>query len=101
MFILANLLVALAHIVNVVFTALYWVILIRVLISWVNPDPLNPIVQFLYQVTEPILEPIRRVLPVLPIDLSPLVAFAVIYVLESFLASTLMEIAARLRQVNF
>lgn len=97
MFILANLLVALAHIVSVIFTALYWVILIRVLISWVNPDPSNPIVQFLYQVTEPILEPIRRVLPVLAIDLSPLVAFAVIYVLESFLSSTLLEIAARLR----
>jgi len=49
MFILSNLLQALASVLNVVLTLIYWLILIRALISWVNPDPYNPIVQFLYK----------------------------------------------------
>lgn len=55
MFILSNLLVAVAHILDIALTILYWLILIRALISWVNPDPYNPIAQFLYKTTEPIL----------------------------------------------
>ena len=49
-------------------TVFYWLILIRAIISWVNPDPLNSVVQFLYRVTEPVLEPIRRRLPVMAIS---------------------------------
>lgn len=52
-----------------------WMILIRVLLSWVNPDPYNPIVQFLVRATEPVLEPLRRAIPaVAGLDLSPIVA---------------------------
>ena len=50
-----------------------WIIVIRALLSWVNPDPWNPIVRFLYQVTEPVLRPIRQRLPAAGIDFSPLV----------------------------
>jgi YggT family protein len=97
MFILSNLLISLAKIVQLVLPVLYWLILIRALISWVNPDPLNPIVQFLYRVTEPILEPIRRRLPVMAIDISPIIAFLVIYFLNSFLVATLFDIGFRIR----
>ena len=81
MFVISNLLSALAYIFNITLTILYWLILIRALISWVNPDPYNPIVQFLYKTTEPILYPIRKILPLgfsIGIDISPIIAFLLI-----------------------
>lgn len=100
MFVLANFLTALAHVMEALLTVLYWLILIRALISWVNPDPFNPLVQFLYKTTEPILEPIRKILPVglrFGIDISPIIAFLAIMFLRSFLIATLMELSARIR----
>jgi YggT family protein len=100
MFVLSNFLVAAAHILDIALTILYWLILIRALISWVNPDPYNPIVQFLYKTTEPILYPIRKLLPFslrFGIDISPILAFLAIMFLRSFLVRTLMDLAIRLR----
>jgi len=95
MFLLGNLFLALAGIFDIVLTALYWLILVRALVSWVNPDPFNPIVQLLHQATEPILEPIRRFLPQSGIDFSPLVAFLVIYASRVFLVKSLVDIGYR------
>jgi YggT family protein len=100
MFVLSNLFVAVATILSVVLTILYWLILIRALLSWVNPDPYNPIVQFLHKTTDPVLYPIRRLMPMqygIGIDLSPLIAFLIIIFLRSFLVKTLFDISARLR----
>ena len=97
MFVMGNLLVALAKVIDVVLTMLYWFILVRALISWVSPDPFNPIVQFLQRVTEPILEPIRRLMPMMPIDLSPIIAFILIIFLRSFLVQTLYDLAMRMQ----
>ncbi len=100
MFVLANLLTALAQILDVVFQVMYWLILIRALISWVNPDPFNPIVQFLIKTTEPVLEPIRRVLPFslrFGLDISPIIAFLLLLFLRSFLVRTLLDLSLRLR----
>ena len=57
MFVLSNFIVAIATILDYGLTIASWLVIIRALISWVNPDPYNPIVQFLYRVTEPILAP--------------------------------------------
>ncbi len=97
MFVLGNFFGAMAEIVNIVLTIYYWIILIRALISWVNPDPYNPVVQFLHRATEPVLEPIRRILPPLPIDLSPMVAFFAIIFLKHFLVQSWFYISARKR----
>ncbi len=100
MFVASNLLMALANIFSIIFTIAWWLILIRALISWVNPDPYNPIVQFLYKTTEPILYPIRKMLPQslrFGIDISPIVAFLLIVFLRSFLVQTLYQLAANLR----
>ena len=97
MFVLGNLLIALASVVKVLLTVMYWLILIRALISWVNPDQFNPIVQFLYRMTEPILEPIRRFLPRMGIDFSPIIAFLFIIFLQSFLVRTLVDLGYRLQ----
>lgn len=99
MFVFSNFLLASAKILNMVLSAFYWIILARALISWVNPDPYNTIVQFLYKVTEPVLSPIRRLLPFslrFGIDISPLVAILIIYFLQSFLIGTLVDLAQRL-----
>lgn len=93
MFVLSNFLIGLANVISVILSIAYWLILIRALISWVNPDPFNPIVQFLYRMTEPILEPVRRRLPPMGIDLSPIVVFLLIIFLRSFLVQTLYQIA--------
>jgi YggT family protein len=100
MFIFSNLLSATARILDVLLTILYWLILIRALVSWVNPDPYNPIVQFLYKTTEPIFYPIRKLLPLdfrFGIDISPIIAFLVILFLKSFLVRTLIDLSLRLR----
>ncbi len=65
--------------------ALYWyVILARVLMSWFNPNPYNPIVDAIYRLTEPVLAPIRRILPAMGgFDLSPLVVFFILMFLQN------------------
>ncbi|MFH1442133.1 MAG: YggT family protein [Candidatus Omnitrophota bacterium] len=100
MFVFSNLLIALAKVLNVCLTFMYWVIIIRALISWVSPDPYNPVVQFLYKVTEPVLSPIRRILPLgssFGIDISPVIAILAIYFLKSFLIRTLIDMSIRLK----
>ena len=100
MFVLSNFLVAMARVLDVVLTFMYWLILIRAVISWVNPDPYNSIVQFLYKTTEPILYFIRKILPFslkFGIDISPIIAFLAIMFLKSFLVSTILDLAVRLK----
>ena len=97
MFVLGNLFITLARVLDVVLSIMYWLLLIRALISWVNPDPFNTIVQFLHRTTEPILEPIRRFLPMMAIDISPLIAFFIVMVLKWFLVTTLFDIGLRLK----
>jgi YggT family protein len=97
MFVLANFVNALALIVSILLTIMYWLILIRALLSWVNPDPFNPLVQFLMRTTEPVLEPVRRLLPPLPIDISPIIVFFIILFLQKFLVTSLYDLALRLQ----
>jgi len=97
MFVLSNFIVGVAKIVDILLTMMYWLILIRALISWVSPDPYNPVVRFLYRTTEPILTPIRRLMPRMGIDLSPIIAFFVIIFLKSFLVASLYDLANQVR----
>ncbi len=98
MFILANLLHSIATVVDVVLTLYMYIIIISALISWVNPDPYNPIVRFLHNMTEPVLYRVRRVLPLHfgGIDLTPMVIILAIVFLKSFLVPTLHQLAYRL-----
>ena len=98
MFILGNLLAAIAQLLDALFTIATWLVIIRVLISWVNPDPFNPIVQFLVRATDPILEPLRRIIPPIGfIDITPLVALLLMKAIQVFLVRTLMDFSLRLR----
>ena len=96
MFVGRQLLLAVAQLVDYLLWAYLWIIIIRALLSWVSPDPWNPIVRFLHQMTEPVLRPIRRRLPMTGIDLSPLVVILAIYFLQWFLVPVLQQAAYQL-----
>lgn len=99
MFLFANFLSAVAQVLNIVLWLYMWILIGRTLISWVNPDPYNAIVRFLYNATEPLLFRVRRALPVVAggLDLSPLVVILGIFFLQSFLVQSLLDLSLRLR----
>jgi len=98
MFVMRNLVVAFATILDYVLWAYMWVLIIRAVLSWVNPDPYNPIVRALYSITEPVLSFLRRKFPLMAgsIDFSPMVAILVILFLQRFLVRTLFDLASRI-----
>lgn len=99
MFPVANLLASFAQLLGFVLQAYMWVIIGRAIISWVNPDPYNPIVRTLHNLTEPVLYQIRKKLPFTytsGMDLSPIVAMLIIMFLQSFVVRTLIDLANRI-----
>jgi len=97
MFIIGNLFIALANVLNFVLQLYMYVIIARAILSWINPDPYNPIVRFLYSITDPVLHAIRRRIPVFfgGIDFSPWVVVLTIMFLQKFLVPSLLEIGLR------
>lgn len=93
-----NFLESIAKLLNAALTIYLYIIIARAIISWVSPSPYNPIVQFLYRATEPVLQYARRIIPPIggTLDLSPLVVVAVIYFLKTFLVQSIAELATRL-----
>jgi len=78
--------VSLMEVVLIVVQMLYYVIIARAIVSWFSPNPYNPIVQFLYSITEPMLRPIRRILPRTGrLDLAPMVAILLLFLIQQFL----------------
>ena len=94
MFVFGDLLMAIAKILDTLLEVYKWVIIIAALISWVNPDPYNPIVRFLYSVTEPVFRPIRRLIGYRlgPIDISPIIVILAIIFIQSFVVRTLIKV---------
>lgn len=99
MFVLGNFIAAVAQILNIALTAYMWIIIIRAVLSWVNPDPYNPIVRLIYQITEPVMAVVRRRIPLrgMGIDLSPLIILLAIFFLQSFLVKSLLELSGYFR----
>jgi YggT family protein len=94
MFILGNFIKAVAIILDYVLTIYMWIIIARAVLSWVNPDPYNPIVRFIHNVTEPALSRIRMWLPNLGgIDISPIVVILGIVFLQTFIVNSLLRFA--------
>jgi YggT family protein len=94
MFVFGNVILGIAKVLDVALNIYMWVVVIRALISWVNPDPYNPIVQVLTKLTEPVLRPIRKLVPPykIGIDFSPLIAILIIIFLQYALINTLYHI---------
>lgn len=98
MFVIGNFLIAIASVLNVIIPLIYWLVVIRVVLSWFSPDPYNTLVQILYRLTEPILLPFRRIIPSynIGIDLSPILAILALVFLRYFLVQTLHQLGQRL-----
>lgn len=98
MFVLANFLVAVAEVLQIVLTLYMYVIIAQAILSWVSPDPYNPIVRFIHNITEPVLYRIRSSLPVVHggIDFSPIVVILGIVFLQRFLVNSMLMLAQRL-----
>ena len=99
MFIFANFIIAVAGILKVLLDGYMWIVIISALISWVNPDPYNPIVKFLHVVTEPVFRPIRRIIGYRlgPVDISPIVVILGIMFVKYFIIQSLIEVAYKLK----
>ena len=98
MFIVGYFIRAVASLLDLVIVAYIWIIIARALLSWVSPDPYNPIVRFLYRVTEPVLRPVRERLGGFQIglDFSPMIVILVLYFLKEFLVPVLFRMATEM-----
>jgi len=98
MFIAGNLLNGIATVLHTVLEIYMWVIIIRALVSWVSPDPYNPIVQFLQRVTDPVLYQIRKRLGMgsMGFDFSPIIAILLIMFLQIAVVGSLKDLAIRM-----
>jgi YggT family protein len=99
MFVVANLFLAIARVLDVVLNLYFWLVVVSVVVSWVNPDPYNPFVRLLRNMTEPVYRPLRRVLPLFAggIDFTPLVVILLIQFLQIFAVNSLLQLGAQLQ----
>jgi len=98
MFVFGNLFHAVAYILDTLLSIYMWIIIISALISWVNPDPYNPIVRFLHSVTDPVLRPIRKRLGFsMGIDISPMIVILVIMFVRYFIVASIFDMGARMK----
>ncbi len=98
MFVVANLLIAVARVADILLTIYLYMIIGRAIISWVNADPYNPIVSFLYRATEPVLARIRRKIPYLGgLDISPMVVILLIMFFQKFAVNSLYDMGYKLK----
>nr|WP_320016946.1 YggT family protein [uncultured Desulfobacter sp.] len=95
MLILSNFFMAVAIVLDYALNIYLWIVIASAVLSWVNPDPYNPIVRFLRKATEPVFYQIRKHLPVTfgGLDMSPIVVFLVIIFLQNFLVKSLIGLA--------
>jgi len=92
---------AIAGIIDLALSLIMIVVIARAVLSWVSPDPYNPIVRIIHQISEPILFPIRRRVPYLGgMDLSPIIVLMAIFFLQTFLVQSLEHWAAGLIYSN-
>jgi len=99
MFVFSNLLTAIAKILDVVLVIFMWIVIARAILSWVSPDPYNPIVRFIHNITEPVLYQVRKRIPLNfgGIDFSPILVLLAVIFLQRFVVQSLYELALRLQ----
>jgi YggT family protein len=99
MFVISNFLVAVAEVLRWVLSIFMWIVIARAILSWVNPDPYNPIVRFIHNVTEPVLYQIRKRIPLNfgGMDFSPIIVLLAVIFLQQFVVASLIELARSLR----
>ena len=98
MFVISNFLVAIAKVLDIALTIFMWIVIARAILSWVSPDPYNPIVRFIHNVTEPVLYQIRRRIPLSfgGIDFSPIIILLAVIFLQQFVVRSIQQFAMTL-----
>ena len=99
MFVIGNLLSAVANVVDFLAQALTLVLFVNALLSWVRPDPSNPIVMFLDRVSDAVCGPVRRLMPTVfgGIDVAPFIVMLILWFgVRTFLVKSLLDFAIRL-----
>jgi YggT family protein len=98
MYIVGYFLMAVANVLNFVLLFFMWIVIARAILSWVNPDPYNPIVRFIHNVTEPVLYQVRKKIPINfgGIDFSPIIVILVVYFLRDFVVNSLVRFSESL-----
>ena len=100
MFVFGYFVMAIAKILNLVLLCFMWIVIARAVLSWVNPDPFNPIVRLIHNITEPVLYRIRALLPASfgGIDFSPIIVILVVIFLQTFFVNSLLRFSSSLLQ---
>lgn len=94
---LALLVISFALLIEFAAMALFWIIIIRAILSFVSPDPYNPMVQILYRLTDPIMKPVQRLIPTIGgFDISPIFVLLALQLVRVLIANPLIEIGAGL-----
>jgi len=96
---LGNTLAALAKILHIILTVYLWVIILRAVLSWVYVPSLHQAARVLYRLTEPVLRPLRRLVPpsrLGGLDVSPIIAALLVVFLDSLLVDSMALYAHRL-----
>jgi YggT family protein len=98
MFVISNLLAAVAKVLDIALTIFMWIVIARAILSWVSPDPYNPIVRFIHNVTEPVLYQVRKRIPLNfgGIDFSPIIILLAVIFLQRFVVQSLYQFALTL-----
>lgn len=97
MFVLGNILFGVAKVLDTLLSLYFWVVIVAVLLTWVRPDPYNPIVRTLYALTEPVFYRVRRLLPftfISGLDLSPVVVLILIQLVQIVIVRSLYQYSA-------
>jgi YggT family protein len=99
MFVISNLLAAVAKVLDIALTIFMWIVIARAILSWVSPDPYNPIVRFIHNVTEPVLYQVRKRIPLNfgGIDFSPIIILLAVIFLQQFVVQSIYQYAITLR----
>ena len=98
MFVISNFLVAVAKVLDIALSIFMWIIIARAILSWVSPDPYNPIVRFIHNITEPVLYQVRKKIPLSfgGMDFSPIIILMAIIFLQQFVVRSLQLFAMTL-----
>ena len=100
---LSIILIKLLQLVSTLLTMYMWVVIISALLSWVNPDPYNPIVRFLRNITDPVYARIRRLMPFVVVggmDLSPVVVIVAVQILGALLDKLIFDMSISMRMIG-
>jgi YggT family protein len=99
MFVMGDLLLGIAKVLGMLLNLYMWVVIARAVLSWVRPDPYNPIVRFINSLVDPVTYRISRIIPtrVGMVDISPIILIAIIWFLEEFLVRVLVDFGTHLR----